>query len=346
MNLLDYFEVSLIWKEEKPKVKFKLKKEFILDKKPLFKKSGQPISGSQVEYYINYLGESLGKEIYEYRRKYFGLKQSLLFLFENSLLTEEEKIKCESYLKKLKEKTLKNHLEAINKKEYREKLKNVYNHESHSEIHKNLWRDSEYREKIISSINKPEVREKAVSKYKKWHKENKESFLLAMNNPERVNKIRKKTLERWQSKKTSEVIKIKNFVNSSRNKNYICNGIKMNSIEFLIAQTLIEFNISFEYEKVFNKNKKSYVPDFYLPEYNIVIECFGDYWHANPLFFKPDDIIKSAKIKAKDIWKKDENRKLFYEEQNICFYSFWEKEIKENLEEIKEKILTLKKNYE
>jgi len=41
---------------------------------------------------------------------------------------------------------------------------------------------------------------------------------------------------------------------------------------------------------------------------NIIVEFFGDYWHMNPSIFSENDINKSSKKKAIDIWKKDNIR--------------------------------------
>lgn len=48
--------------------------------------------------------------------------------------------------------------------------------------------------------------------------------------------------------------------------------------------------------------------DFYLPEYNLIIEVDGDYWHANPDRFSPDDLIGSKKTSARQIWENDRKK--------------------------------------
>lgn len=48
--------------------------------------------------------------------------------------------------------------------------------------------------------------------------------------------------------------------------------------------------------------------DFYLPEFNLVIEVDGDYWHANPDLFLPDDTIGPKKKSARQIWANDLKR--------------------------------------
>jgi G:T-mismatch repair DNA endonuclease (very short patch repair protein) len=65
----------------------------------------------------------------------------------------------------------------------------------------------------------------------------------------------------------------------------------MNSIEYIIGNTLNSLDIIWEYEVDFNFNGLVYVPDFYIKKYNLVIECYGNYWHANPMFYSKDDLI-------------------------------------------------------
>lgn len=48
--------------------------------------------------------------------------------------------------------------------------------------------------------------------------------------------------------------------------------------------------------------------DFYLPEYNLIVEVDGDYWHANPDRFSPDDVIGPKKTLARHIWANDLRR--------------------------------------
>ncbi len=60
------------------------------------------------------------------------------------------------------------------------------------------------------------------------------------------------------------------------------------TIEESMAKLLIELNIKFEEQ--FKIKRKIY--DFYLPEFNTLIECDGDYWHSLPKN-KANDILKN-----------------------------------------------------
>lgn len=48
--------------------------------------------------------------------------------------------------------------------------------------------------------------------------------------------------------------------------------------------------------------------DFFLPDYNMIVEVDGDYWHANPSLFAPTDLIGKKKTMAQEIWARDAER--------------------------------------
>lgn len=60
--------------------------------------------------------------------------------------------------------------------------------------------------------------------------------------------------------------------------------------------------------------------DAYLPELNIGFEYNGDYWHANPLYYKSTDILAEGK-NAQEIWNRDELKKQICESKGIKLIS-------------------------
>lgn len=82
---------------------------------------------------------------------------------------------------------------------------------------------------------------------------------------------------------------------------------KRTSIEVKMADELTSRGI--EYEEQRNLGDK-FLLDFFLPEYNIVIECDGDYWHRLPSSIRRDKA-KNAYVKA----------------CGLSLYRFWESEI-------------------
>jgi very-short-patch-repair endonuclease len=89
------------------------------------------------------------------------------------------------------------------------------------------------------------------------------------------------------------------------------------------------------------KNKKNYtinnfLVDFYLTDYNFVIECDGDYWHANPKFFSN----KTLTVPQLKNIERDKRKNEMLLNENIPFLRFWECDINKDFKSVKNKILT------
>lgn len=81
--------------------------------------------------------------------------------------------------------------------------------------------------------------------------------------------------------------------------------------------------------------------DFYLPEYNIIIEVDGDYWHANPELYDYDHLDqRQAKHVIKD-HKKEELAKKY----NYQLYRFWESDFN-NMESVYQKMNLILNNHD
>jgi len=85
------------------------------------------------------------------------------------------------------------------------------------------------------------------------------------------------------------------------------NKYKLNRISNkskILSKILNQLDIRFETEK----NISSKFVDYFLTDYNIVIEYFGDYWHGNPKKFKSDFYISQLKMNVGELWIKDKER--------------------------------------
>jgi hypothetical protein len=73
---------------------------------------------------------------------------------------------------------------------------------------------------------------------------------------------------------------------------------------------------------------------------NLLIEVNGDYWHANPVKYKDDDIFQfpKSRLTAKDIWNLDIYKKKIAEQYGYELMTVWESEIKENINDVKQRI--------
>jgi very-short-patch-repair endonuclease len=107
--------------------------------------------------------------------------------------------------------------------------------------------------------------------------------------------------------------------------------------EKIMRKLLTELSVKFDEQVTINDK---FCVDFYVPN-NIVIEVFGDYFHANP------EIYGEGKKPIDDLQKKNlnnDNRRTWY--LNKCGYevwAFWEKDLYERPKEIQDSIASLLK---
>lgn len=140
--------------------------------------------------------------------------------------------------------------------------------------------------------------------------------------------VSKKAKERWDNYTEEEKNLIIGRLTLASNK-----AKKDTSIEIKIEKLLLDLQLNFI--KQYRVSK--WVFDFYVPEFNTIIECQGDYWHANPLLFE-DKKLNNIQLKNID---RDKRKKLFIEENQINSIFLWECEIHSNIEEIKNMLITL-----
>lgn len=126
---------------------------------------------------------------------------------------------------------------------------------------------------------------------------------MAMNSKVRSAKLRKARLGKKASKETKEKCRINalNTLQKMRDKG------KISNIERITEKELIKNNIEYQAQKRLLNITQA---DFYLPYYNIVLYCDGDYWHNLPNYVKRDKRI---------------NKKLKENGYNVL--RFWEHEI-------------------
>ena len=86
-----------------------------------------------------------------------------------------------------------------------------------------------------------------------------------------------------------------------KNKNKQLKSSKKSKI---ISKILDNLSIKYEVEKSIGKK----FVDYYLIDYDIVIEYFGDFWHANPKIYDPTFTNSRLKYEASEIWRRDSYR--------------------------------------
>jgi very-short-patch-repair endonuclease len=166
-------------------------------------------------------------------------------------------------------------------------------------------KDRKLSEEHKRNISNAEKGNKHWNYGKHWSKENKEKLSIAhigiSNGPHR--------------EETKQKMREKRILNPNRK-------FKDTTIELKIEAELEKRNIN--YQKQIPLCKIAIV-DFYLPEYRIVIQCDGDYWHNRPCSKERDE---------------RQDRVLTFNGFNV--YRFWEHEINESSEECINKIIFIK----
>lgn len=75
-------------------------------------------------------------------------------------------------------------------------------------------------------------------------------------------------------------------------------------------------------------------------EKKIVIEYYGDFWHANPRIYKPDDWVKLIGMSAQEKWDKDRRRNFKLRNLGYHIIIIWENEWKNDREKVFNKLKT------
>jgi len=153
-------------------------------------------------------------------------------------------------------------------------------------ISEDLWKNKEYRDKVIKGVSKPRpesFKKEQSIRTKKW-------FQSEGNEEQRL----ARSLMMKQLWEDGKIIHNKFSFNKSK-------------MEIKFFEEIKEIFPS-SIQNVRIKTKNGYVlPDIFIPEYNLIIEFFGDYWHANPTLYQPEDIV-SFNQSAQKIWNDDEIR--------------------------------------
>lgn len=86
----------------------------------------------------------------------------------------------------------------------------------------------------------------------------------------------------------------------------------------------------------------TYVYDLFLPEYNLIIEYNGDYWHCNPVKYESTQVVLfpgKRYLMAKDVWEKDYKKELDAKNEGYNIEIVWEDDFKKNGLKVIDKIL-------
>lgn len=127
-----------------------------------------------------------------------------------------------------------------------------------------------------------------------------------MANPEHREKVRNALLTRIENNPIT-------FSSRSKNEIKIYKKIKR------------KYNLTRHSETV-----RPYICDIFIPELNLIIEYYGDYWHCNPIKYSPDYYHKIKKRTAQEIWDYDKNKIDLIKENGYNLEIVWEKDYNQN----------------
>ena len=112
-------------------------------------------------------------------------------------------------------------------------------------------------------------------------------------------------------------------------------------IENLLRENNIDYSIQYRINLTKDEalyNKRCYIYDFYLPKFNLIIECHGLFWHAHPSLYDENSVLDfpKGKIKASDIWNADSYKMKLAKKRNYNYLIIWENEIDNTIDLINE----------
>jgi G:T-mismatch repair DNA endonuclease (very short patch repair protein) len=178
---------------------------------------------------------------------------------------------------------------------------------------KTLWKNEEYRKKVISG---------ATGKHRSdaFKEKQRQNALKQYVDPYQ-HKLRSDVLKQtWKDKK------IVPNMNSS-------NESKIEKEFYREVDKICPYNIE---KKTIHVCGRSFMPDV-LVRNNIIFEFYGDFWHGNPRKFKPNDILYHG-IRAEKIWQRDQKRVVFLEKNGYDVYVVWEWDFKNRKQEVLKEI--------
>lgn len=334
----DFYDVKYWWENDKPIIKLIAKK----NKQKTTEKCSH--IGTTENWFIYYYGESIGKKLYIERKKLYS-KWSLIDWYIDNF-NPVDKYKLLEYKKNISNSISKRLTEFYSTPSERlDETKKKYKKRSEKwakiigKHNQSLWKNDEWKSSVMEQRYESGQYQRLQKQMKELYSdpEFKDKFMISINNPDRIDKISKKSKEMWKRAKEIDNDLYYRMANSAKGKNFELNGYKMNHIEFIIGSILNELLLEWEYEKIINIDGHTYLPDFFVENKKIIVECYGDFWHGNPKFFNETDRTHKKRT-VNEIWKYDKNKKKLFEEKNYVYLYFWEDDIQNNLNLIKEKL--------
>jgi len=198
-----------------------------------------------------------------------------------------------------------------------------------SVVSQNLWSSAEHRDNIADKSRE------------QWNSGHGEVLMATIRelwkDEEHREKMKDLTIERWKDphyrSKMKEVIKSCWADPEYREKVMSNSGRKDTKIELAVKDILECLNIEYEHNAFLSFDTFYCFPDFKIA--NKIIECQGDFWHANPEIYKStEDLSEVQRVNV----ERDKLKKKHYKEGGYEVLYLWETDFKKNLVGVKESI--------
>lgn len=239
----------------------------------------------------------------------------------NKGFSEEEALeKTKEVMKEVHEKT------SFKLKSNKEKYKTKYPTKVEYYVNKGFSIDE--AKKIISERQKTFSLDICVQKYgqvmgEKVFKERQYKWMSNLDSKpieEKIEISRKKLMNHSGFSKISQKLFWSIFDNFQNN------NIRFEELNSEIVRYDKEYKMHYKYDFVDFTTKKC-------------IEFNGDYWHCNPNKYDESFIHPVSKIKALDVWKKDELKIKWMEDRGFKVMTVWEHDYKENPQQVLNKCI-------
>jgi G:T-mismatch repair DNA endonuclease (very short patch repair protein) len=135
---------------------------------------------------------------------------------------------------------------------------------------------------------------------------------------------RKKASENLKLKWNSGELESTRKIMSNHMKNTIRSGKIKSSITSKNEKVIIDIIKKLGYKAIQSFRVDTKICDVFIPDLNLIIEYFGDYWHASHLLFEDDEVHTNIGMTAKEIRKKDEEKIKEIESAGYKVLVIWE----------------------
>lgn len=106
-------------------------------------------------------------------------------------------------------------------------------------------------------------------------------------------------------------------------------------LEVALFKAIQNIHQDSKYNHLIKGPTRNYLVDIFIESKNLVIECFGDYWHMNPAIYSEDKFNYHLKMSAQEKWLDDNNRIKDLERMGYTVLVLWEKDLnKKGIENI------------